>query len=117
MRADAEEEIRRFEKLPCSGLFQCRFRIEKERKEKWPRGRRRAGAVPQIEEKYRLKAEEITSKEKEREEYLQKSSCIVLISNTTKEERGVYSYAWPSVEARERVEPLLKLFKITLDEL
>lgn len=34
-----------------------------------------------------------------------------------KEERGVYSYAWPSVEAEERVEPLLKLLKITLDKL
>lgn len=178
--------------------------------------------MPQIEEKYHLKAEEITAKE--REEYLQKSSCIVLISNVTEEEegekelvetykgqqvvensfrelkspsmasviylknperikalsmllslslliraiiqyrmreglkeyqketpakklragwggrvlekptyrllyehsincyfekegRGVYSYARPSVEARERVEPLLKLLKITLDEL
>lgn len=222
--ADAEEEIGRFGKQPCSELFQCSFRIEKETKEKWPRGRRKAGAVPQIEEKYHLKAEEITAKEREREEYLQKSSCIVLISNVTeeeegdkelvetykgqqvvensfrelkspsmasviylknperikalsmllslslliraiiqyrmreglkefqkenpakklragwggrvlekptyrllyehsvncyfeKEERGVYSYAWPSVEAKERVEPLLKLLKITLDEL
>ena len=34
-----------------------------------------------------------------------------------KEESGVYSYAWPSMETRERVEPLLKLLKITLDEL
>ena len=38
------------------------------------------------EEKYHLKAEEITAKE--REEYLQKSSCIVLISNVTEEEEG-----------------------------
>ena len=42
--------------------------------------------MPQIEEKYHLKAEEITAKE--REEYLQKSSCIVLISNVTEEEEG-----------------------------
>ena len=222
--ADAEEEIRRFGKLPCSGLFQCRFRIEKETKEKWPRGRRKAGAVPQIEERYHLKAEETTVKDQEVEEYLQKASCIVLISNVPeeeegdidlvrtykgqqvvensfrelkspgmasviylknpemikalsmllslslliraviqyrmreglketqkekpgeklragwggrvlekptyrllyehsvncyfeKEESGVYSYAWPSMETRERVEPLLKLLKITLDEL
>ena len=56
--------------------------------EKWLRGRRKAGAVPQIEETYHLKAEEITAKDKEREEYLQKASCIVLISNVPEEEAG-----------------------------
>ena len=34
-----------------------------------------------------------------------------------KEEEGVYSYAWSSVETRERVETLLKLMKITLGDL
>jgi transposase len=183
-----------------------------------------AGAVPQIEERYHLKAEETTVKDQEGEEYLKKASCIVLISNVPEEEdgdidlmwtykdqqvvensfrelkspdmasviylknpemikalsmllspslliraviqyqmreglketqkekpgvklragwggrvlekptyrllyehsvncyfekekSGVYSYAWPSMETRERVEPLLKLLEITLDEL
>lgn len=44
--ADAEEETRRFGKLPCSGLFRCRFRIEKETKEKWPRGKEGRGRAP-----------------------------------------------------------------------
>lgn len=87
-QADAEEEIRRFEKLPCSGLFQCRFSIEKEIKEKWPRGRRKAGGVPKIEEKYHLKPVEITVNDEERDKYLQKASCIVLISNVGEEEQG-----------------------------
>lgn len=47
-QADAEEEIRRFEKQPCVGLFQCQFSIEKEIKEKWPRGRRKADTQPEI---------------------------------------------------------------------
>lgn len=57
-QADAEEEIRRFERLPCSKLFQCQFHVEKE------------------------------VKEKEWDEYMQKASCIVLISNVGEEEQG-----------------------------
>jgi len=87
-QADAEEEIRRFEGLPCSKLFQCQFHVEKEVREKWPRGRRKAGAVPKIEEKYHLKSGEISVKEKEWDEYMQKASCIVLISNVGEEEQG-----------------------------
>ena len=87
-QADAEEEIRRFEKLPCSDLFRCQFKVQKEVKEKWPRGRRKEGSKPQIEERYYLKKEKITEKEKERDEYLQKASCIVLISNVEEEEQG-----------------------------
>ena len=34
-----------------------------------------------------------------------------------REEAGVYSYAWSSSETRERVETLLKLMKITLNDL
>ncbi len=86
-QADAEEEIRRFEKLPCTELFKCQFSIEKEVKEKWPRGRRKAGAVPKVEEKYHLKSRGISVNEKERDEYLQKASCIVLISNVGEEEQ------------------------------
>lgn len=85
---DAEEEQRRFEKLPCAKLFQCQWTVEKERKEKWPRGRRKAGAVPVIEEKYRLRAEELSPKEKEAEAYLRRNSCIVLISNVGEETAG-----------------------------
>lgn len=87
-QADAEEEERRFKSLPCTKLFECQCAIEKERKERWPRGRRKAGAVPQIEESYRLKVREVSVKEKEGEEYLQKNSCIVLISNVGEEEAG-----------------------------
>ena len=47
-QADAEEEIRRFEKLPCTELFECEFIVEKEVREKWPRGRRKAGTVPKL---------------------------------------------------------------------
>lgn len=86
-QADAEEEIRRFEKLPCSELFKCQFSIEKEVKEKWSRGRRKAGTVPKIEERYHLKSKEISVNEKEREGYLQKASCIVLISNVGEDEQ------------------------------
>ncbi|MDE7478564.1 MAG: transposase, partial [Lachnospiraceae bacterium] len=87
-QADAEKEIRRFEKLPCTGLFDCEFSVEKEVREKWPRGRRKADTVPKIEERYHLKSGEISVKEKERDEYLQKASCIVLISNVDEEEQG-----------------------------
>lgn len=87
-RADAEEEERRFKKLPCTRLFECQCTVEKETKEKWPRGRRKAGAVPRIEERYRLKVGEVSVKEKEGEEYLQKNSCIVLISNVGETEAG-----------------------------
>lgn len=86
-QADAEEEIRRFEKLPYSEMFKCQFSIEKEVKEKWPRGRRKAGTVPKIEERYHLKSKEISVNEKERDEYLQKASCIVLISNVGEDEQ------------------------------
>ena len=68
-------------KLPCTELFDCEFIVEKEVREKWPRSRRKAGTVPKIEERYHLKSREISVKEKERDEYLQKASCIVLISN------------------------------------
>ena len=57
-------------------------------REKWPRGRRKAGTVSQIEERYHLKSGEISIKEKERDKYLQKVSCIVLISNVREEEQG-----------------------------
>lgn len=185
---DAEEELRRFEKLPCTELFQCQFSIEKEIKEKWPRGRRKAGSIPKIEERYHLEPVEITVNEKEWDKYLKKASCIVLTSviylknperikalsmllslslliraviqyrmrkglkeykkenpdvklragwggrtleNPTyrllyehsvncyfeKEDTDVYSYAWSSTETRERVEALLNLMKITLDDL
>lgn len=43
---------------------------------------------PKIEERYHLKSREISVKEKERDEYLQKASCIVLISNVREEEQG-----------------------------
>lgn len=87
-QADAEEEIRRFEKQSGTGPFHCKFRVEKEVREKWPRGRRKEGTVPKIEERYHLKSEEISVKEKDRDEYLQKASCIVLISNVPEEEQG-----------------------------
>ncbi|MFG6356171.1 MAG: hypothetical protein K1W26_05000, partial [Acetatifactor sp.] len=87
-QADAEVEIRRFEKQPCVGLFQCQFSIEKEIKEKWPRGRRKADTQPEIEERYHLKPGEITINDRERDKYLQKASCIVLISNVREEEQG-----------------------------
>lgn len=87
-QADAEEEQRRFEKLPCTKLYQCPWTVEKETKEKWPRGRRKVGAVPKTEERYRLKAGEICQKEKEAEEDLRKNSCIVLISNVGDEVVG-----------------------------
>lgn len=53
---------------------------------------------------------------------LEKPTCRLLYEHSVncyfeKEESGVYSYAWPGMETGERVEPLLKLLKITLDEL
>lgn len=87
-QADAEEEQKRVEKLPCTKLYQCSWIVEKETKEKWPRGRRKAGAVPKIEERYRLRAEAISQKEKEAEYDLRKNSCIVLISNVGEEVAG-----------------------------
>ncbi len=87
-QADAEEEQKRFEKLPCTKLYQCSWIVEKETKEKWPRGRRKAGAVPKIEEKYRLRAKAISQKEKEAEYDLRKNSRIVLISNVGEEVAG-----------------------------
>ena len=87
-RADAEEEWRRFEGLSSVKLFQCRYTVEEEIKEKWPRGRRKADTVPRREARYRLKVEDITVKEKEGGEYLQKNACIVLISNVSEKEAG-----------------------------
>ena len=81
IRMELEPEIRKVEKK----IFLCQADAEEE---KWPRGRRKAGTVPRIEERYHLKSEEILVKEKERDEYLQKASCIVLISNVWKEEQG-----------------------------
>lgn len=54
--------------------------LEKKTKEKLPRGRRKADAVPKIEE--------ICQKEKDAEDEPRKNSCIVLISNVGEDVAG-----------------------------
>lgn len=87
-RADAEEEWLRFKGLSSARLFRCQYTVKEEIEEKWPRGRRKADAAPKRETRYRLEVDKVTVKGKESGEYLQKNSCIVLISNVTEKEAG-----------------------------
>lgn len=79
--ADAEEELRRFQRGKGTKRYECVYQIKKEVTEKWPRGRRGAETKPKIEESYHIHVTQIRPREKECDEFLKRESCIVLISN------------------------------------
>jgi hypothetical protein len=79
--ADAEAERRRFLGMKQLALFDCDVSIEKRCVEKWPRGRRGADTHPSIEETYHLHVERVSESVPAYQEFLQRESCIVLISN------------------------------------
>jgi transposase len=81
--ADAEAERSRFLAMKQLALFDCDVSIEKRCVEKWPRGRRGADTHPSIEETYHLRVDRVAESVPAYQEFLQRESCIVLISNVT----------------------------------
>jgi transposase len=81
--ADAEAERRRFLAMKQLALFDCDVSIEKRSVEKWPRGRRGTDTRPSIEETYHLHVDRVAESMPAYQEFLQRESCIVLISNVT----------------------------------
>ena len=80
---DAEQECKRFLAIKELKLFDCEVQIEKQTEEKWPRGRRSADTKPIIKETYHLKVTKIARSESACQEFLQRETCFVLISNVT----------------------------------
>jgi len=80
---DAEMERQQFLARKELALFNCDLQIEKRTKEQWPRGRHSATTKPTIKETYHLKVQTITRSEQACQEFLQRESCFVLISNIT----------------------------------
>jgi transposase len=62
-------------------LFAATTRIERTTKEKWPRGRRKAGVLPKVEETFKVVVEQIQRDEEACQLFIQNESCFVLISN------------------------------------
>ena len=62
-------------------LFSAATRIDKTTKERWPRGRRKAGAVPVIEETFKIVVEKIQRNEDACRVFMQNESSFVIISN------------------------------------
>jgi transposase len=79
--ADAEKEREKFLAKKELKLFDCEVVINKQAREKWPRGRRNAETKPTIVETYRLQVVKTGRKELMSQQYLHKESCIVIISN------------------------------------
>jgi transposase len=79
--ADAEAERNRFFAMKQLALFDCDVSIEKRSVEKWPRGRRSADTQPSIKETYHLHVDRVAESMPAYQEFLQRESCIVLISN------------------------------------
>jgi len=82
-QADAEAERDKFLSMKELALFECEVSIEKRVKEKWPPGRRGANTKPTIKETYHLNVEKITRSESACQDFLQRESCFVLISNVS----------------------------------
>ena len=82
-QTDAEAERKTFLSMKELALFDCDVNIEKCIKEKWPKGRRGNNTKPILEETFYLRVENITRSESACQEFLQKESCIVLISNVS----------------------------------
>lgn len=83
--ADAQIEIERFKALSKLKLFNCVFYIEKKVKEKYPVGRKKQNAQPEIKETFHIRVQEIKRNEKTCIEYLHRESSFVLISNVIEE--------------------------------
>ena len=107
----------------------ARETLEKKRIEKWPRGRRGADTKPKIEESFHIHVTGIEEREPEGELRVGWGNSVL---NTPtyrlfyeysvncyfeKEGLGEYSFAWPTVETKERVSVLLNLYGIELEEL
>jgi transposase len=81
--ADAEAERSRFMGMKQLALFDCDVSIEKRSVEKWPRGRRSMDTRPSIVETYHLHVDRLSESIPAYQEFLQRESCVVLISNVT----------------------------------
>ena len=81
--ADAEAERDRFLAMKQVALFELAVSIERQVEEKWPRGRRRADAVPTVTETFHLHVESVAECQQACQSFLQRESCFVLISNVT----------------------------------
>ena len=66
-------------------LFSVTTNIERFVKEKWPKGRRKADAVPTIEETYKIVVENVERNETACKTFLQNESSFVIISNVLEE--------------------------------
>ena len=62
-------------------LFSATTRIDKITKERWPRGRRKADAVPVTQETFKIVVERIQRNEDTCRIFMQNESCFVIISN------------------------------------
>jgi len=83
--ADAEKEYNRFMGRKELKLFNCSAEIREYRKEKWPRGRRKAETRPAIIHTFRIHIIQVEQKERACCEYIRKESCFAIISNVTDE--------------------------------
>jgi len=79
--ADAAAECARLFNGKNAKLFVVTARIERATKEKWPRGRRKAGDQPKIVEAFKVVVEQIQRDEEACRLFIQNESCFVLISN------------------------------------
>jgi len=81
--ADAEAERERFLSSKELSLFDFDVSIEQNIEEKWPKGRRGASTKPILKETYHLQVKKMTKSEQACQDFLQRESCFVIISNVT----------------------------------
>ena len=79
--ADAFAECTKFFNGRDAKLFCAETRIEVATKEKWPRGRRKAGVTPVVEETYKIVVEKVNRDEEACKEFIHNESSFVIISN------------------------------------
>lgn len=82
--ADAKTEFDNFAKSNALRLFDCTAEIIEERIEKWPPGRRSAATKPTIASVFSIKVT-VSTNQKAHDEFMQKKSSFVLISNIPEE--------------------------------
>ena len=78
---DALDACTRFFEARDAKLFNATTHIVRTVKERWPRGRRKAGAVPTIEETFKIVVENMQRNEAACKTFLQNESSFVIISN------------------------------------
>lgn len=81
---DAKEEIEKCKGLSRQKLFECIYNIEERVKDIWPKGRRKKDAQPiRQETSYHIQVIQVLRNEEACVDYIQRESCIVIISNVT----------------------------------